>query len=493
MSSFAELGLSPETLEILAEKNYQTPTPIQEEAIPLLLEGGHDFIGQAQTGTGKTAAFALPIIEKIHHGNSIKAMVISPTRELALQTAGEMKSLIGNRKLKCGCFFGGQPIFVQLRAISNSVDIAVGTPGRLIDLIERGKLKLDLVEYIVLDEADEMLDMGFIEDIEKILSLAPEEKRIMLFSATMPAPIKAIAEKFLRAPITVNTRNTEENRALTKQYFYNLYREEKLDALLRLIDMDRDMYAMIFCRTKDDVNELTSALKQRMVNCEALHGDIAQNQRTLVITAFKQKAFRILVATDVAARGIDVNDLTHVINFALPHNAETYLHRIGRTGRAGRTGTAITFVTPGEKKRFLAINQQMDQAIRKAFPPSGKEMVAYKKSCFTGELTELVKHPSEECQTFAAELLESFPPETLIAALIQREMKDALAPAQELTREPRKEFDQQPQRPRRYARNSDRNSDRNFDRPERKGRAAYNFPKKVRTPKRTKSSSPERS
>ena len=430
IQEFRKLGLSETMLDALALKGFQTPSPIQELTIPKLLSGENDLIGQAQTGTGKTAAFGIPIIEKAEEkARKPQALVLAPTRELSMQIAEELNSLKGKRKLRIAAFYGGQPIEIQLQILrQGNVDLVIGTPGRIIDLHERGELDFSQLKYAVLDEADEMLDMGFIEDIERILSCTAKEKRILMFSATMPPEVLSIAEKFMGEYEIIRTRMTQLSTELTDQLYYEVRREDKFDALMRVIDTEEDLYALVFCRTKGDVDEVTEKLKQHNYRVEALHGDIAQLQRTKVINRFKEKRFRLLVATDVAARGIDVNDLTHVINYSIPQNPDIYVHRVGRTGRAGKRGKAITFVTPGEIRRIRNIQEAIKNEIRKEQLPDGRAVIELKKRRFAEKLAKLYSSEDhEEYRSFAAELLADAPSaEELLAAVLQNHFKSEL-------------------------------------------------------------------
>ena len=390
--AFRALGLSTSTLAALRAKGFETPTPIQALTIPKLLEGRVDLIGQAQTGTGKTAAFGIPILELAVPGaDRPQALVLAPTRELCMQIAAELRSLRGERSVRIAPVYGGQAIEVQLRRLKEGVDIVVGTPGRVIDLIQRGSLDLSGIAFAVLDEADEMLDMGFIEEIETILTGTPSGKRTLMFSATMPPEIMKIAERFMRDFEVVRTPGAGEGIGLTEQVYYELRREEKLEALARILEIEEDIYALVFCRTRNDVDELVEKLKLRGLRVEALHGDIMQMQRTRVINQFKEKQFRVLIATDVAARGIDVSDLTHVINYSMPRNAETYIHRIGRTGRAGRSGRAVTFVTPAESRRLAEIAREAGVEIRRGELPQGRAMVEAGERRFAEQVSEVLR------------------------------------------------------------------------------------------------------
>ena len=408
LEKFRALGLSELSIEALAAKGFEEPSPIQEKVIPLLLSGKKGLIGQAQTGTGKTAAYGLPIIELVEGGaKQPAALILSPTRELCLQIVDELNSLRGDKKLSIAAIYGGEPVEYQIHNVKKGVDIAVGTPGRIIDLIERGVLKLDRIQFAILDEADEMLDMGFVEDIEHILEGTPEEKRMLMFSATMPQQIQKIAERFMRSDYEIV--RTEMNRLaveLTDQSYYEVRRENKLEALSRLIDITDDMYAMIFCRTRSDVDDLVEALHYRGYPVEALHGDIAQAQRTKVITRFKEGKFKLLIATDVAARGIDVNGLSHVINFSIPTSTEAYVHRIGRTGRAGRQGKAVTFVTPGETRTLQRIRREANADIKREAIPLATDVLEAKKRRVASKITEMIAGGEHtDYLSFAEELL----------------------------------------------------------------------------------------
>lgn len=355
--SFNDFNLSAEMVAALAEKGFTTPSPIQALVIPEFLREKANIIGQAQTGTGKTAAFGIPIIETITKSGSIKAIVLTPTRELAVQVCEEMYSLIGKRDLRISAVYGGASIENQVRNIKRGSDIIVGTPGRVMDLMERGVINLRNLEFFVLDEADEMLNMGFVEDIEKILQTTNPEKKMLFFSATMPSSILQIAKKYMGQFKTLKVENKEVTTKLTEQIYFEVREGDKFEALCRVLDFEQDFFGIIFCRTKIEVDEVSKHLKNRSYAVDSLHGDITQSQRTKTLAEFKEKIVNILVATDVAARGIDVNNLTHVINYSIPQEAESYVHRIGRTGRAGQKGIAITFVTPREMSRLGMIKK----------------------------------------------------------------------------------------------------------------------------------------
>ncbi len=376
---FKKLGLSQETLMALKKKGFKKPTPIQEKVIPILMKEGKNVVGQAQTGTGKTAAFGIPIIEALSEQTShVQAIILVPTRELALQVAAEIESLKGKKRLQVLPVYGGQSINVQLRKLQKRVNIVVGTPGRVLDHLRRKSLVLNKISFFVLDEADEMLNMGFIEDIERILQHTNQEKKMLLFSATIPKPILQIARKYMKNYefIAVSTKTPTVN--LTQQIYFDVFAEDKFSLLCKLIDTSDTFYGLVFCKTKLDTARIAARLIERGYGAIALHGDMTQRQRERAINHFKRHRANILVATDVAARGIDIHDLTHVINYALPQNPESYIHRIGRTGRAGKRGIAVTFVTPQERRKFAFIKKTVCASICKQKLPRQITSKGYK-------------------------------------------------------------------------------------------------------------------
>ena len=486
ITSFNDLGLSAGTLEVLAQRQYSIPTPIQALVIPKLLENSRDLIAQAQTGTGKTAAYALPVIEKLltgEKGKQPRAIVLSPTRELAMQIAKEIELFIGSRQLKVATVYGGQNIEIQLKALKSGVDIVVGTPGRVIDLMERKALKLDHIEFSILDEADEMLDMGFVEDIEIILDAAPENKRNLMFSATVPAEARKIAEQFMtdaeyiKAPVS----KAEEDAPLTEQIAYEVRREDKFEALKRILHAEGRIYAMIFCRTRTDVDELTLNLQKNKFRAEALHGELTQNQRTRVIEQFKLRRFDMLVATDVAARGIDVNDLTHVINYALPLDKDIYTHRIGRTGRAGKRGVAISLFTPSEGGRFAMLRKASKGKLEQRSLPDAKTIINAKKERFKNDLENMAGKVNPAYLRMAEELIDIYDPATLLAILLDMKfhkelLQENYPPLSGSRREHRHGGDRSE---RKYDRDRKRDRDSNGDRNERKyDRDRKHFPRR---------------
>jgi ATP-dependent RNA helicase DeaD len=428
MERFKKLGLSDEIIDVLVKKGFEKPTPIQEQTIPAILCGTRDVIGQAQTGTGKTAAFGLPIIELIKESSrTVQALVLTPTRELAIQVAEEMHSLKGKKKLSIVPIYGGQSIDLQLRQLKKGVDIVVGTPGRVIDHIKRKTLKLSTISFLVLDEADEMLNMGFLEEVAEILKETPEEKRTMLFSATMPQQILSIAKKYMKEYDVLKVNSGQLTAPRTDQIYFEVSANDKFEALCRIIDIEEEFYGLIFCRTRVDVDQVASHLSERGYDCDGLHGDMSQAQREKILDKFKKGRINILVATDVAARGIDVQNLTHVINFALPQDPEAYVHRIGRTGRAGKEGNAITFITPSEYRKLQFIQRIAKTDIRKGSLPKVQDVIDSKKKRIQGELTEIIASEAPVVYTdLAQELLKIHQPEAVVAALLNYTFEDEL-------------------------------------------------------------------
>ncbi len=362
--SFQSLGLSDTRVSLLEAMGFVSPTNIQEQAIPLLLAGS-DVVGQSQTGTGKTAAYSLPILEQINTKDpKVQALVLTPTRELAQQVAEAIKEFSGDRHLFILTVCGGQSIERQIRSLEKGVQIVVGTPGRVIDLLDRKKLNLESLEWVVLDEADEMLSMGFIDDVKKILSQAPKERKTACFSATMPREIRDLINNFLRDPVTVTVEQTQSTPSKIEQHVYNVPRGwSKLKALQPILEIESPESALIFVRTKQTAAELTIKLQEAGQSVDEYHGNLSQAQRERLVQRFRDGKIRLVVATDIAARGLDVELLSHVINYDLPDNAETYIHRIGRTGRAGKTGTAIALVDPMDRRLFKQIERRLRQTM----------------------------------------------------------------------------------------------------------------------------------
>jgi len=430
MDAFRSLGLSERTLEALARKGFSEPTPIQQATIPLLLSGETDVVGLAATGTGKTAAFGLPIVELVQpRAGRIQALVLCPTRELAVQVAREIESLSGNRRMSVLTVYGGQPFGPQLKGLRDGADVVVGTPGRVLDHLRRGSLDLSALSFMVLDEADEMLDMGFIEDIQEVMEAAPEDKRSLLFSATMSRDIMRIAREFMREHEVVSVRDDEE-KPLTEQYFHEVPESLRFEALTRVIECADDFYGLVFCRTKADVDEVAERLAAKGYPAEALHGDITQVRREKILGAFRRRRTQVLVATDVAARGIDVPDLTHVVNLGLPQDPESYVHRVGRTGRAGKTGIAVTIISPREFGKLRWMARAADVSLAKRPLPSGEDVVEAKKARITSEVFACLENDEfDSCLDLAESLLEQGEAREVLAAVLQQANGGGLDPA----------------------------------------------------------------
>jgi ATP-dependent RNA helicase DeaD len=361
--TFKDLGLSEEILFALADVGYESPSPIQEQAIPHLLQG-HDVIGQAQTGTGKTAAFGLPMVQFVDPGEpEVQALVLTPTRELCIQVTQAIRSYARHRGIEPVAVFGGAPIRDQQARLKTGGQIVVGTVGRVLDLISRHSLMLHSCRYVVLDEADEMLDLGFLEDVEKILSLCPGGRQTALFSATMPPPIAQLAERHLYDPVTVKVKAATLTIDTVEQFYVETPQREKNEMLARVLSSERPRQAIVFVRTKIRCDQLYRTLRDKGMNVKALHGDMTQGGRDGVMISFKDGRVPILVATDVAARGLDISTVTHVINFDVPNSPDIYVHRIGRTGRVGREGRAITFIEPKQKRDLEAIEAHANTTI----------------------------------------------------------------------------------------------------------------------------------
>ncbi|MRL88229.1 DEAD/DEAH box helicase [Lactococcus lactis subsp. cremoris] len=426
---FSELGLSEGIVNTLTEIGYEQPTPIQEQTIKLALEG-RDVLGQAQTGTGKTAAFGLPTIEKIDASNpAIQALVIAPTRELAVQGQEELFRFGKSKGLKVRTVFGGSSIEKQIKGLKAGAHIVVGTPGRLVDLIKRKAIKLDQLETLILDEADEMLNMGFLEDIHFIIEKTPEARQTLLFSATMPNDIKKIGVKFMKNPEHIKIAAKEMTADRIDQYFVKTKEFEKFDVLTRLLDVERPELAIVFGRTKRRVDELIRGLKLRGYRAEGMHGDLDQNKRLAVLRDFKAGHIDVLVATDVAARGLDVSGVTHVYNYDITQDQESYVHRIGRTGRAGKSGRSVTFVSYNEMGYLRAIENMTKKPMKGLKPPTKEEAYQASLSVAMDYVLRDLSDDSAKAKLAkfdkqAASLLEKFDAKELVALLLQGRVKD---------------------------------------------------------------------
>jgi len=393
LASFAALDLSDVLLKALADMNYETPSPVQVQTIPCLLKG-QDVIAQAQTGTGKTAAFALPILQRLNpKSQATQALILAPTRELAIQVAEQFEKLSNHQKgTSVSVLCGGQDYSRQLKQLRDGAQVVVGTPGRILDHIDRGTLKLDNLVTFILDEADEMLRMGFIEDVELILSKLPAEKQIALFSATMPYRIRQIANSYLTDPVSIEIHSETATVKSVEQRFLFATPPQKPDALIRVLAVEDYQGVIVFTRTKSSTEEVAEILQHQGLRAMAIHGDITQALRERIIAQFRQGAIDILVATDVAARGLDVERVTHVINYDVPHDCETYVHRIGRTGRAGRSGVTILFITPRESRILSTIERHTRQRIEKIVVPNDYMIQQARQQRFMTNITERVAH-----------------------------------------------------------------------------------------------------
>lgn len=435
--TFNEFGLSPELMKAVSKMGFEEATPIQAATIPLSLQN-RDVIGQAQTGTGKTAAFGIPLIEKIDMNNdAVQAIVVAPTRELAIQVSEELYKIGSTKRVRVLPIYGGQDIERQIRALKKNPHIIVGTPGRILDHIRRRTLRLQHVHTVVLDEADEMLNMGFVEDIEAILSHVPTERQTLLFSATMPEPIRRIAERFMNNPELVRVKAKEMTVPNIEQYYIEIQEKKKFDTLTRLLDIQSPELAIVFGRTKRRVDELAEALNLRGYAAEGIHGDLSQAKRLSVLRKFKEGSIDILVATDVAARGLDISGVTHVYNFDIPQDPESYVHRIGRTGRAGKTGMAITFVTPREIGQLHHIEKTTKRKMERMKPPTLDEALEGQQRAAIEKLLATIEHNNLSFYKRAAEeLLEEHDSVSLVAACIKMLTKEPDMTPVQLTEEP---------------------------------------------------------
>lgn len=389
--SFTTLGLSERVLRAVRDMGFEEPSPIQARTVPVLMEG-RDLIGQAQTGTGKTAAFGIPIVENTDsRSRSVGAMVLAPTRELAIQVAEEISKIGKYTRVKVAPIYGGQSLERQVRMLRLGAHVVVGTPGRVMDHLRRGTLTLDKLRVLVLDEADEMLDMGFIEDIEWILERCPTERQTMLFSATMPEEIRRLARRYMRDPEWVSIAPQQLTVPQIEQHFYEVRELVKAEALTRIVDVEGIERGIIFCRTKKGVDELSEALQARGYLAEGIHGDMNQAQRLRVMTRFRQGAIELLVATDVAARGLDIPDVTHVINYDIPQDPESYVHRIGRTGRAGKAGTAVTLINAREFPQLRLIERVIRMRIQRRPLPSLADVAERQRAQLKDRLVRVLK------------------------------------------------------------------------------------------------------
>ena len=433
--------MSAELLAEIDKAGFVEASPIQEQTIPLAM-AGKDVIGQAQTGTGKTAAFGFPTLEKIDTEDpTVQALIIAPTRELAVQSQEELFRFGRSKGVKVRSVYGGSSIEKQIKALKSGAHIVVGTPGRLLDLIKRKALKLNYVETLILDEADEMLNMGFLEDIESIISRVPEDRQTLLFSATMPDAIKQIGVKFMKEPTHVKIAAKELTTELVDQYYIRVKENEKFDTMTRLMDVEQPELSIVFGRTKRRVDELTRGLKIRGFRAEGIHGDLDQGKRLRVLRDFKNGNLDVLVATDVAARGLDISGVTHVYNYDIPQDPESYVHRIGRTGRAGKSGQSITFVAPNEMGYLQIIENLTKKRMKGMKPATAEEAFQAKKKVALKKIErdfadETIRSNFEKFGKDARKLAAEFTPEELALYILSLTVQDPdTLPEVEIARE----------------------------------------------------------
>ena len=417
-NSFKDLGLKEELLKAVSALGFETPTPIQAQSIPLVL-AGKDILGQAQTGTGKTAAFGLPILNKIEIGKGLQVLAMCPTRELAVQVAQELSKLGQFLRVEVLPIYGGQSIEHQLRALHKRPEIVVGTPGRIIDHLRRGTLKFNTLTAVILDEADEMLDMGFVDDMQTILNACPKERQTLLFSATMNHTVMQIARTFMNDPSLVAVKGQEKTVELLEQRYYEVNPVQKIETLCRILDTEDPEVCLVFCRTKQGTDELSRTLRQRGYSAEALHGDLSQRERDSVMQRFRQGHVELLIATDVAARGLDVNDVSHVINYDIPQDSDTYVHRVGRTGRAGKEGIAITLVIPREIKLLRIIERDIQKRLTRFNLPTFAEVLEMRQQKLAERVKLALLEPLGEYKNTAAALFEEHDSLDVVAAMLK--------------------------------------------------------------------------
>lgn len=428
MTTFKELNISSNVQKALDSMGFEEATPIQAETIPQG-QAGKDLIGQAQTGTGKTAAFGIPMIDQFDtKTKSVQGLVVAPTRELAIQVAAEINRIGKYANIRALAVFGGQPMGRQIKALKDRPQIVVATPGRLLDHIRRRTIRLDEIKVAVLDEADEMLNMGFIDDIKDILKAIPSERQTLLFSATMPKEIREIASTLMKQPVEIKVKAKEMTVENINQYFMEVPERYKFDTLTNHLDIQSPTLAIVFARTKKRVDEIAEGLQVRGFRSEGIHGDLTQGKRSDVLSKFKHGRVDFLVATDVAARGLDISNVTHVYNFDIPQDPESYVHRIGRTGRAGKTGEAISFVTPREMSHLRLIEQVTKSKMKRVVPPTNQEAARGKQQATANNIVKAIEE--NELKSYnetATQLLENHDSVSVISAalkLLTKERKD---------------------------------------------------------------------
>ncbi|WP_104690793.1 DEAD/DEAH box helicase [Helicobacter heilmannii] len=435
--SFKDLGLNSKILKSIAEVGFTQPSPIQEKAIPVVL-AGKDVIAQAQTGTGKTAAFALPIIQNLQNNKSVEALVITPTRELAMQVSDEIFKLGKSLRTRTICVYGGQSIRKQCELLERNPQVMIATPGRLLDHLKNRRLKCFAPKVVVLDESDEMLDMGFLDDIEEIFDYLPEDAQILLFSATMPPPIRELANKILQNPVSIHIAPTHVTNADIAQRFYVINEHERNEAIMRLLDKETPTKSIIFMRMKREVDELHQFLSAKGYKTTPLHGDMEQRARQASIKAFKSKQADVLIATDVASRGLDISDVSHVFNYHMPLNTESYIHRIGRTGRAGKKGVAITLVTPLEYKELQRMQKDIGASLELYEIPHMDEDRLIQTLCKV--------EVDEQVVSLYEQLTEQFEPSQLVLKLLSLQFKSHKVDLDRIFSEPKPSESKKPPR-----------------------------------------------
>lgn len=436
MATFEDFGLHQQITRALSNMGFEEATPIQTQTIPIALRG-QDLIGQAQTGTGKTAAFGIPLLQRLsEEKEEVQGLVLAPTRELAVQVAEELNKIAQYKGMRALPIYGGQDIDRQIKALKKKPQIIVATPGRFMDHMRRKTVRLHSIEMVVLDEADEMLNMGFVEDIQTILQEIPENRQTLLFSATMPKPIQEIAQKFMKNPELVKIKAKEMTVSNIQQQYMEVPERQKFDVLCRLLDIHSPELAIVFGRTKRRVDELAEALNKRGYAAEGIHGDLNQAKRDSVLRRFKEGTIELLVATDVAARGLDISGVTHVYNFDIPQEAESYVHRIGRTGRAGKTGLAITFIAPREIDHLRAIEKMTKRKMERLNVPSLAEAMEGQQRLAVEKLLEIAREGEyHSYKAMADQLLDEVDSVTLLASALKLLTKEPNTTPVKLTEE----------------------------------------------------------
>lgn len=432
MIKFTDFRLDADIIKSIHDMGFEEPSPIQGNCIPTIMEG-KDVIGQAQTGTGKTAAFGIPIIQRVTTSPKVQSLILTPTRELAIQVSGELKKIAKHKRIVTLPIYGGQQIGSQIRALKQGVQVVIGTPGRILDHIRRKTLDLTHVKLVVLDEADEMLDMGFIDDIELILKQVDQDRQTLLFSATMPPEIRKLSHRYMKQPKIISVNSSEVTAPLIDQCYYKVLEKNKLESLCRVLDSQEVDLGIIFCRTKRGVDELTEALQTRGYLSDGLHGDLTQIQRDKVMKSFRDSTIEFLIATDVAARGIDVEKVSHVINYDIPQDPESYVHRIGRTGRAGRKGLAITLVTPREIKHLRSIEAVIKNPVLAKELPTIEEITDRQQEHWKNQIAEQIQR-TDETNLFSQvieDLSQKYDVQDIATALLKIAYSDSLPMANE--------------------------------------------------------------